>query len=206
MFVDVFCTDTFNTNTNISDTLSILLRIKYKAFISLMSTVPLEILRSKTYEWYQMTVFNIQRCCWFCVLVLGKVYSSCWIWEGIPLLVLPPCVSFVVLNLNWQPLRRSWETSPAICLRAPHPPPHHPSSLPPRIPHSHTGPLSAVPVPGLGVACAEAGATVGAFRGTCRWDKGPRVLGLKTDWCFVRRGLERAREGERARGREGGGG
>lgn len=32
MFVDVFCTDTFNTNTNISDTLSILLRIKYKAF------------------------------------------------------------------------------------------------------------------------------------------------------------------------------
>lgn len=50
MFVDVFCTDTFNTNTNISDTLSILLRIKYKAFISLMSTVPLEILRSKTYE------------------------------------------------------------------------------------------------------------------------------------------------------------
>ncbi|CAB1457101.1 unnamed protein product [Pleuronectes platessa] len=60
-------------------------------------------------------------------------------------------------------------------------PPSTTPSLPPRIPHSHTGPLSAVPVPGLGVACAEAGATVGAFRGTCRWDKGPRVLGLKTD-------------------------
>lgn len=60
-------------------------------------------------------------------------------------------------------------------------PPPTPPSLPPSIPHSHTGPLSAVPVPGLGVACAEAGATVGAFRGTCRWDKGPRVLGLKTD-------------------------
>lgn len=56
-----------------------------------------------------------------------------------------------------------------------------PPSLSLRIPHSHTGPLSAVPVPGLGVACTEAGATVGAFRGTCRWDKGPRVLGLKTD-------------------------
>ena len=30
-------------------------------------------------EIYQMSVSDIQSCCWFCALLLSETYSSCWI-------------------------------------------------------------------------------------------------------------------------------